>query len=54
MVNISQLLDRWLDPVGKALNPKAARQLIELQADEQTRLRVEPLADRNIAFSVRI
>jgi hypothetical protein len=47
MHSITGYLDRWLDPVGKALNPDAARQLLSLRADDATQQRVEELADRN-------
>ena len=47
MHTIASYLDRWLDPVGRALNPDAARQLLDLRADDDTQRRVEELADRN-------
>jgi hypothetical protein len=47
MHSVTGYLDRWLDPVGRALNPDAARQLLNLRADEDTQRRVEELADRN-------
>ena len=47
MADVVELLDRWLDPVGQALNVEAAGRLLGLRADPQTRQRVEELADRN-------
>jgi len=47
MHTVTGCLDRWLDPVGRALNPDAARQLLNLKADDDTQRRVEELADRN-------
>jgi hypothetical protein len=47
MPGVIELLDRWLDPVGQALNAEAAGRLIDLRADPQTQQRVEELADRN-------
>jgi hypothetical protein len=47
MQTVTGYLDRWLDPVGRALNPDAARQLLNLQVDEETQRRVEELSDRN-------
>ena len=47
MKSVAGLSDRWLDPVSEALNPEAARQLLELRADEETQRRVDELADRS-------
>jgi hypothetical protein len=47
MAGVVELLDRWLDPVGQALNAEAAGRLLGLRADEQMRERVAELADRN-------
>jgi hypothetical protein len=47
MNSVAGLLDRWLDPVSKALNAEAARQLLDLRADDEMQHRVEELADRN-------
>jgi hypothetical protein len=40
------LLDSLLDPVGRCLSPKAARELVRLRADEETQARVRILADK--------
>lgn len=47
MDSVTGYLDRWLDPVGRALNLDAVRQLLSLRADDDTQRRVEELADRN-------
>ena len=39
------ILDRLLDPVGKALTPEAARQLLDVQADPDIQARMDELAD---------
>jgi len=46
MASTADLLDRFLDPIGKALSPEAARRLIELRADADTQRRVNELADK--------
>jgi len=38
------LLDRLLDPVGAALNPEAARRLLDIRADRKTQAVVDRLA----------
>ncbi len=43
---IAPLLDRLLDPVGKALGPEAARRLLGLRADQETQRQVDELAER--------
>jgi hypothetical protein len=40
------LLDRILDPVGRALSPEAARALLALRADDDTQSQIDELADR--------
>jgi len=35
-----------LDPVGQALSPDAARQLLALRADEEAQRQIDQLADR--------
>ena len=47
MAGVVELLDRWLDPVGQALNAEAAGRLPGLRADAAVQRRVEELADRN-------
>ena len=47
MPDVVELLDLWLDPVGRALNAEAADRLLGLRADARTQQRVEELADRN-------
>jgi hypothetical protein len=37
-------LDRILDPVGRALNPEAARRLVQLRLDAKTQARIDRLA----------
>jgi hypothetical protein len=37
-------LDRILEPVGRALNPEAARSLVELRLDTKTQAHVDRLA----------
>jgi hypothetical protein len=46
MMAIRSILDRALDPVGKALGPEAAQRLVQLRADASVQQRVEELADR--------
>jgi hypothetical protein len=41
-----QTLDRLLEPVGRALNGRAAHELLSLRADAQTQARIDDLADR--------
>jgi hypothetical protein len=41
-----RLLDRMLEPVASSLNDEAARKLIGLKADRNTRARVARLADK--------
>jgi hypothetical protein len=46
MDQVFQTLDRLLDPVGRALNGSAARELLSLRADPETQARMDDLADR--------
>jgi hypothetical protein len=46
MLATPELLNRILDPVGKALSPEAARQLLALRADDDTQSLIDGLADR--------
>jgi len=41
-----ELLDRILDPVGRALSPDAARALLALRADDDIQSQIDELADR--------
>ena len=41
---LTPLLDRLLDPVGDALNPEAARRLLDIRADRKTQAVVDRLA----------
>ena len=43
---VSDFLDRMLDPLGRSLTPDAARQLAELRADPAAQQRMDELADR--------
>jgi hypothetical protein len=40
------MLDRLLEPVGRCLSAKAARELIGLRADEEVQARVRELAEK--------
>jgi hypothetical protein len=40
------MLDRLLDPVGRALTPEVARKIVSLRADAETQRRIDELADR--------
>ena len=42
----STLLERMVDPIGKALTPDAARAILEVRADDETQNRIDRLADR--------
>ena len=42
----TDLLDRLLDPVGRALSFEAARRLVALRADADAQARIDDLADR--------
>jgi hypothetical protein len=42
-----QALNRLLDPIGKALTPDVARNLVALRADDQAQARMDDLAQRN-------
>jgi hypothetical protein len=41
-----RVLDRLLEPVGRSLSPRAARELVRLRADEETQARVQELAEK--------
>lgn len=40
------LLNRLLEPVGSAIGPEGAKQLLGIRADAETQRRVDELADR--------
>jgi len=42
----STLLERMVDPIGKALTPDAARAILAVRADDETQDRIDELADR--------
>jgi hypothetical protein len=46
MLPTPELLDRILDPVGRALSPEAARKLLALRADDETQSEIDALAER--------
>jgi hypothetical protein len=48
----SSALQRILDPVGRCLTPEVARALLGLQADAETRARLEELADKSTEGSL--
>jgi hypothetical protein len=43
---ITRVLGRLLDPVGRCLTAKAARELAALRADEEAQARVRELAEK--------
>ncbi|MGD0767122.1 MAG: hypothetical protein ABSB42_02755 [Tepidisphaeraceae bacterium] len=45
MLTSTDLLDRLLDPVGRALSPEAARRLVALRADADVQAKIDDLAD---------
>lgn len=46
MVATNDMLDRVLDPIGRALSPDVARRLVALRADAEAQARVDYLGDR--------
>ena len=42
----TRILDRLLEPVGRCLSAKAARELASLRADEEVQTRVSELAEK--------
>ena len=40
------LLERMIDPISRMLTPEAARQILEVRADEETQRRIDELADK--------
>lgn len=46
IIRLTRILDRLLEPVGRSLSPKAARELARLRADEEAQARVSELAEK--------
>ena len=40
------LIERMIDPIGRALTPDAAQELLALRADDETQRRIDELADK--------
>lgn len=40
------LIERMVDPIGRALTPDAAREILALRADDETQQRIDNLADK--------
>jgi hypothetical protein len=40
------LLERMVDPISRVLTPEAARQILQVHADEETQRRIDELADK--------
>jgi hypothetical protein len=40
------LIERMVDPIGRALTPDAAREILQLRADAETQRRIDDLADK--------
>jgi hypothetical protein len=47
--SIQHILERILEPLGRCLTPEAARQVLELRADDVAQARIDQLADLNTA-----
>jgi hypothetical protein len=45
MLTATDMLDRLLDPIGRALSPEAARLLVALRADADAQAKIDDLAD---------
>ena len=43
----TNILDRFLDPVGLCLTPEVARRLVSFRADARTQRRLDVLAEKN-------
>jgi hypothetical protein len=43
----TNILDRFLDPVGSYLTPEVARRLVRFRADGRTQKRLDELAEKN-------
>ena len=46
MSKATEMLDKLLDPVGRALGPDAARAILSLRADPETHTKIDDLAHR--------
>jgi hypothetical protein len=46
MIAPTRVLDRLLDPVGRCLSRRAARELADLRADEEVQVHVRELAEK--------
>ena len=40
------LLERIVEPIGRALTPEAAKEIVNLRTDKETQLRIDDLADK--------
>jgi hypothetical protein len=40
------LLERMVDPISRVLTPEAARQLLDVRADDEMQQRIDDLADK--------
>ncbi len=45
-MSASTLLERMVDPMGKILTPEAAKEILDVCADEETQQRIDDLADK--------
>ena len=45
-MSAATLLERMVDPIGRALTPDAARAILAVRADDETQERIDKLADR--------
>ena len=43
----TNILDRFLDPVGSYLTPEVARRVVRFRADSKTQRRLDELAEKN-------
>ena len=43
----TNILDRFLDPVGSYLTPEVARRLVRFRADARTQKRLDEFAEKN-------
>lgn len=46
MPQATDILDRLLDRVGRALSPQAAREILSLRADDEAQAKIDELAER--------
>ena len=40
------LLEQMVDPISRVFTPEAARQILQVQADQETQQRIDELADK--------